>query len=133
MFRITLETDYALRMILLLSESGCKLDAKTISEKMNVPLRFALKILRNLSSAGLVQSVKGAGGGYFLTLEPSDISLKDVIEATEGNINVSRCLHKEAVCDRLTDKDKCPIHRNFDKINSIISAELDKIKFDSMI
>jgi len=133
MLRITSETDYALRMILLLSKENKKLDAKTISEEMNVPLRFALKILRNLSAAGLVRSIKGAGGGYILVREPSEISLKNVIEATEGEISLNRCLQDFTQCDRVENKESCCIHRHFVRINEIIAEELDKIKFDSMV
>lgn len=63
---ITLETDYAVRIISVLCRQGDKMDAKTISEKACVTLRFALKILRKLVGAGLVRSFKGTQGGYVI-------------------------------------------------------------------
>ena len=61
---ITLEADYAVRILLYLYEQGKRCDAKTISEDTEVTLRFALKILRKLAAVGLVRSFKGFKGGY---------------------------------------------------------------------
>ncbi len=133
MLRITSESDYALRMVLLLSQIGEKTDAKTLSAKMNVPLRFALKILRNLSACGITTSIKGASGGYMLSRPPSEISFKDIIEAIEGPIALNKCLGRDADCDRVSDKTKCVVHKSFCRVNGILSDELDKITFESII
>ena len=63
---ITLETDYAIRIVDALGRESLKggngikscIDAGTISESTDVPLRFALKILRKLVSGGIVKSYK---------------------------------------------------------------------------
>ena len=57
--RITLEADYAVRIVDCLSLSGRRLDARSISEKTGVTLRFTLKILRKLGMAKIVRSYKG--------------------------------------------------------------------------
>ena len=80
---ITLESDYAVRITAELCRTQDKLDAKTISERTNVTLRFSLKILRKLVAAGIVKSFKGTQGGYKIAREPSEITLKSVIEAIE--------------------------------------------------
>ena len=85
MLHMTLEADYAVRIVELLAASQ-KTDAHTISEMTQVPLRFALKILRKLVGSGLVQSYKGAKGGYQVTRDPSSITLREVIESVEGPI-----------------------------------------------
>ena len=59
---MTLETDYAVRIMETLTREGKRVDARTISEKTRVPQRFALKILRSLVADGLVRSYKGASG-----------------------------------------------------------------------
>ncbi|MDR2909296.1 MAG: Rrf2 family transcriptional regulator, partial [Oscillospiraceae bacterium] len=60
--RITLEADYAIRIIDTLARQGVRVEARTIAEKSQVTLRFSLKILRKLVAAGLVKSFKGAQG-----------------------------------------------------------------------
>ena len=88
---ITLESDYAIRIVSCIVESDRRLDAKAIAEATNVPQRFALKILRKLVSSDIIVSYKGAKGGYQLAREPKDISLLDVIETAEGTYYFSRC------------------------------------------
>ena len=61
---ITLETDYAVRIVYFLAQSGERVDAGRIAEETGVTLRFSLKILRKLVSGGVVMSYKGAKGGY---------------------------------------------------------------------
>ena len=95
---ITLETDYAIRIVDCLVHSDHRMDAQSISEATYVSLRLSLKILRKLVTAGIVQSFKGAKGGYILAREPIDITLRDVIEAVEGPYRFSRCLAEDYEC-----------------------------------
>ena len=60
--RITLESDYALRLLTAMSSYKGITDAKTISEDTSVTQRFTLKILHKLVQGGLVESFKGANG-----------------------------------------------------------------------
>lgn len=64
---MTLEADYAVRFVDFLASCKEKTGAHTISEQTQVPLRFTLKILRKLVDGGIVQSYKGARGGYQLS------------------------------------------------------------------
>ena len=82
--RITLESDYALRIVSALSEYSDVVDANTIAEKTSVSLRFALKILHKLVLGNIVSSYKGARGGYKLKIPPEQITLKTVIELIDG-------------------------------------------------
>ena len=81
---MTLEADYAVRIVEFLAVNPGRADAKTISERTSVTLRFTLKILRTLVSDGIVRSYKGAKGGYELAKSPKEITLRSVIEAVEG-------------------------------------------------
>ena len=68
--RITHEADYAIRVVYCLAYAGHRLSAKEISEQTGVTQRFALKILRKLIQADLIQSFKGVSGGYILNRTP---------------------------------------------------------------
>jgi len=65
------------------------LQAKTIAKNQQIPLRFLEQVLSGLRKAGLVESVRGAQGGYVLSRPPSEIRISDVLEAIEGPINPS--------------------------------------------
>ena len=56
---ITLEADYAVRIVYCLAAAGKRMDAKAISDDTAVTLRFSLKILRKLVAGGIVRSFKG--------------------------------------------------------------------------
>ena len=62
---LTLEADYAVRIMQVLCKAGnLRTDAGEISKRAYVTQSFTLKILRKLVSAGLVKSFKGTHGGY---------------------------------------------------------------------
>ena len=125
--RITLESDYALRIVSMLANAEGRLDANTIAEKTSVSLRFALKILNKLTIGGIVASFKGAKGGYMLKKAPQEISLKDVIELIDGPIAIARCLESSETCSMISDKTACIYHHIFDKISLELSAKLKGI------
>jgi Rrf2 family protein len=122
---ITLEADYAVRIVEHLAQRGEKLDAHTISENTRVPQRFALKILRKLVQQGLIKSYKGAKGGYQLSRAPSKITLREVIEAVEGPYVLSRCLQDAYCCEHTT----CQFHRIYDEISLLVREKLETVTF----
>ena len=81
---INWESDYAVRLVQRLAQLNEKADAKTLAEHTEVSLRFTLKIMQKLVSGGIVQSFKGAKGGYQLSRPAAEITLRQVIEAVEG-------------------------------------------------
>ncbi len=128
---ITLEADYAVRIVSCLAKEKKRIDAKTISEKTCVSLRFSLKILRKLVATDLVKSFKGTQGGYELAKAPSDISLYDVIETVEGTYNFSRCLDGEHECS-CGKSGTCCYQKAFSNITDIVRTELKKYTFDKL-
>ncbi|SFR96732.1 RrF2 family transcriptional regulator [Anaeromicropila populeti] len=130
---ITQECDYALRVVLFLSEmdSDDKTEAKVISEKLNIPLRFLLKLLRKLTVAGILNSYRGVGGGYSLARCPVDISLKDVIVAIDGPIYMNRCQYDSAYCS-LNRCTTCKIHLALDTIQTQLDTQLQTVNFQEI-
>ena len=131
--RITLESDYALRIVSALSESSDVIDANTLAEKTSVSLRFALKILNKLVQGNLVSSYKGAKGGYKLKVSPEKITLKTVIELIDGPIAIVRCLESSESCSMNTDKTACIYHHIFDKISLDLASKLQSITISDVI
>jgi len=63
-----------------------------ISKKKKIPLKFLENILLELKKAGLLDSKKGKGGGYFFKVEPADIKLAQVMRLIEGPIALLSCV-----------------------------------------
>lgn len=131
--KLTMETDYALRILYCLAREGKKLDAKTISDQMGVTLRFSLKILRKLVQNGLVKSYKGVNGGYELGLSPAEISLADIVSAVEGKIEISKCLATQQTCTRVGDPRCCQFRRELQRINRRIIDEFEAVKLERFL
>lgn len=125
--RITLESDYALRIVSALAEHNRVIDANTLAEMTSVTQRFTLKILHKLLQGNLVSSYKGVNGGYMLKLPPEKITLKDVIELIDGPIAIARCLGSGECCSMVSDKTACSYHHIFDEISIELSAKLQNI------
>lgn len=63
-----------------------------IAKKKKIPLKFLENILLELKKAGLLDSKKGKGGGYFFKVEPGDIILAQVMRLIEGPIALLPCV-----------------------------------------
>lgn len=124
---MTLEADYAVRIVEFLAEQNRKTDAHAIAEQTRVPLRFALKILRTLVSQDIIRSFKGAKGGYQLAHPAGEITLRQVIEAVEGPYVLNRCQHDEYNCGHTA----CRFHRVYHEISELVRAKLDSVNFSA--
>jgi Rrf2 family protein len=84
--RTTAKADYAVRAAVELAAAppGEVVKADHIAEAQSIPLNFLENILAELRRAGIVESRRGAAGGYLLARPPEEISLADVIRAVEG-------------------------------------------------
>lgn len=125
--RITLESDYALKIVTALAGCRAVTDAKTLSQETAVTQRFTLKILHKLVLGGIVESYKGAKGGYKLKLKPSDITLKSVIELIDGPIAIVRCLDGDGSCALNHNTADCIYYHIFDSISNQVSERLAAI------
>jgi len=77
-------------------------------EAVEVPEHFLSKVLQMLCRSGLIQSHRGANGGFELAADAKTVSLLDVVEALEGPIQLNVCLGEYGTCGR---KSWCPAHQ----------------------
>jgi len=110
MFQISMETDYALRCMLLLALKYNQIyGASSIAEERLIPRPFLTKILQKLARAELVNSTRGSKGGFRLAKHPSKINVIEIIEAMEGPIGMSRCAVDLKKCDFSHSCALCPV------------------------
>lgn len=124
---ITQESDYAIRAILIIAKVGenNRIEAKKISDEGCIPLRFLLKLLRKLTQSGIVISYRGINGGYTLGKSADKISLKDIIQAIEGPININRCLENIYSCNA-NKEGVCSVYKELSRIQKILIDELSR-------
>ena len=98
--RLTRAGDYAIRGMLYLAEQpkGRVTTISEIADKKNIPKNFLSKVIQGLTKARLVSSVQGVHGGFLLGKPKDEITLRDIVEAVEGEIFLNQCLIHEGEC-----------------------------------
>ncbi len=129
---ITQETDYAARIVFSLAKAENRKDAKTISEETGVTLRFSLKILHKLVQNGIVKSYKGTKGGYEIAKEPSEISLLDIMQTTQGESKMFKCEDGTYTCSN-KNHGICRLQKEFTNISKETNQKLRDLTFDKLI
>ena len=94
MIRLSNLADYAVVACTELAKADGRVSAADLAAVTKVPPPTMAKLTGLLTRAGLLASTRGASGGVMLALEPSDISLADIIEAVDGPIGLVACTHE---------------------------------------
>ena len=142
-FSLTRKTDYALVALAALArehESASEpLSARHIAEAHDLPLHLLMNAMKDLHKAGLVSSRRGAGGGYYLAILPSRITIRQIIEALEGPLVVALCCDDHSTPPRPDDEKagcqiiaNCPIHDPMQRLNHLLNEFLDSITLDDL-
>lgn len=106
-------TSYSLNTLLFMVKSkGIRISATTLHEQLDIPYSYLRQVMGNLSRKGLVKSTKGRNGGFVLSRTPSEITLAQIIESTEGLESFDICIMGFRVCPFDT---KCPMHDIWEK------------------
>lgn len=93
MLSLTKKTEYALIAAVHLSrhESDAVISARDIADEHRLRLPLLMNVLKLMHRGGLLQSVRGAKGGYRLAVDPHRVTLRTVVNAIEGPIKLIRC------------------------------------------
>ena len=97
--QITAKSDYAMRALLTLaatSKDGSLVKGETLATAQHLPLRFLENIMLQLRRAGLVNSQRGAEGGYALARPANKITIAEVLRAIDGPLAQVRGLRPES-------------------------------------
>ncbi len=129
MLRISKLTDYAILLMVELTREGEMLSAHALAERIHVEVPTAGKVLKQLSTAGLVESFRGASGGYRVNRAATDISVADVIAAIEGPIAMTECSAEPGLC---TVEDSCNLRGNWQRISIAVARALEEVSLAEM-
>lgn len=91
--RLTKRSKYAVRalMELALDECGSPLGVYEIARRQHIPERFLEQIFGDLRRAGILESRRGAHGGFYFSVSPEEITVLDIVEILDGEIRPARC------------------------------------------
>ncbi len=126
--KLTRASDYAIRGVVYMSmqPQGSIVVIPEVAREMDVPVGFLARIFQSLSRAGIVISHRGKKGGYSMARKPSEVTLRAVVEAVEGDIKLNICLDGYNVCDRMS---YCPVRKELANVQNDLVTSLDKTNF----
>ncbi len=103
--KITTKGRYGLRIMTDLALYGheCCVSIKDIAEREHLSEKYLEQIINLLSKGNLVKSVRGAKGGYHLTKPPEEITVEDILTATEGSLAPVECAADNDCCENYCD------------------------------
>lgn len=96
--RLSLQTDYALRTLLLLATRTGRVTVTDVSEFYGISGHHVGKVVHQLGRLGYVRSHRGPGGGITLARKPAEITVGQVIRDFEGTTHLLDCVGMPGVC-----------------------------------
>lgn len=140
MIAFTRKTDYALLALASLAKSSEKsegpVSARYLAEQYGVSHPLLMNVLKDLVRGGIVQSTRGAKGGYELTREPAGITVEEVLVAMEGPPALTACCGAEASAATPIDcavEFHCPITHAVRRLNDRIHRFLGEMSLADLI
>ena len=135
MVKFSTKSQYGLRAMVYLARFKDKISPlREISGMEDIPFDYLEKIISTLEKAGLVGAKRGAGGGYFLTLEPKEIQVGEIIKTLEGQMAPVKCLiknPKERFC--CPKEKKCQTKKVWKKIQDSLNSTLESMTLADLI
>ena len=130
--RFSLSTEYAIHglLFLALQPMAAVTMLPEVARAIHVSEPSLRKVFQTLVRHGLVTSYRGIKGGYSLGMPAQDISLKDIVEATEGASVMYQCISTHQQCE---PGPRCVIGSAFQEVEAQISAALRHITLAGLV
>jgi len=131
--RLSHLADYAVVLMTAAArrEPGDRLSATELSVETGVPLPTTQKLMGQLAGAGLLDSTRGAGGGFALARPATEISLADIVEAVEGPIAMTVCSGHDGPSECALDA-HCRVKPHMGVVGNAVRGALGAVSLTSL-
>ncbi|HXH53975.1 MAG TPA: SUF system Fe-S cluster assembly regulator [Sphingomicrobium sp.] len=131
--RLTHLADYAVVIMTAAARRapGERLSATDLADETGLPLPTTQKLLGRLAGAGLLNSARGAGGGFALARPGSEISLAEIVEAVEGPIAITVCSGSEGASECALDA-RCRVKPHMNVVSNAVRGALGAVSLQSL-
>ena len=127
--RLTVYTDYTLRVLIYLAlkhKRGDKTTIQEIADAYGISRNHLMKIVHQLSQRGFILTSQGRSGGMWLARSPESVSVGEVVRFTEPDFAIVEC-HSEGQESNCAVWEVCNLKRAFRRAVDAFLQELDKI------
>lgn len=124
-------TSYAITVLNFLGKhSDERYSARALNELFDIPWQYLRRLLTTLSKEGFIDSIQGRNGGFSLAKDPAEISIENIVEATEGMSVFNTCIMGFRECPFDV---KCAMHETWEETRASIikvlrTTTLDKFR-----
>jgi Rrf2 family transcriptional regulator, cysteine metabolism repressor len=101
-----------------------------VASREDLSRKYLHALLTSLRSAGLVRSVRGAGGGFVLTRHPAEIRLNEVVNALEGQLSIVPCVADQRRCKK---SGECSTRRVWQQLSTAVDSMLNSITLQDLL
>lgn len=122
--RISTKTRYGMRFMVDLAQhyGQGSIPMKDIAARQNISKKYLEQVVSPLNSAGLLEVTRGQRGGFKLSRPPEEISLADVMSASEDGLDLMECLTGISFC---ANEDGCIAHNIWGGLQDAINGYLE--------
>lgn len=125
MLKLSTKSSYGLRACLTLAASDVLLSSAEIAERDEIPRRYLEQILAALRQSGLVQSVRGAKGGYSLGKPADEITIAQLVKSVEGVLPPMLCTNPDLQSDTCRTDSGCDCRGLCSELENSVSRVLE--------
>lgn len=126
---------YGLRAVIDLALHGEEeaITLSSIAERQNISISYLEQLIAKLKKAGIVESKRGAQGGYILAKSPEEISVGDILRALEGNLNPVDCSEIQGGNTKCKSSDLCVTKNVWKRISDSINSAVDALMLSELV
>ena len=130
--KISTKGRYALRLMLDLAihSEGSAVPLRDVAQRQEISDKYLEQIVTQLSRAGLVRSVRGAGGGYLLTRTPEGYTVGEILRVLEGSLAPVSCADGVGCCERA---DRCVTVEVWREIQAAVDGVVDHLTLADLV
>ena len=130
--KISTKGRYALRLMLDLAihSEGSAVPLRDVAQRQEISEKYLEQIVTQLSRAGLVRSVRGAGGGYLLTRTPEGYTVGEILRVLEGSLAPVSCADGVGCCERA---DRCVTVEVWREIQAAVDGVVDHLTLADLV
>ena len=130
--KVSTKGRYAMRLMLdlALNNTGAPISLKDVARRQEISDKYLEQIVTPLSKAGLVRSMRGAGGGYLLTRRPEEYTVGEILRPLEGDLAPVECATDADFCERCGE---CVTVELWREIHRAVSQVVDRTTLADLV
>ncbi len=137
MFRLSRMTDYGIVLLAHLAsvrgegdEPQAPQNARELAAQVDLPAPVVSKVLKQLARGGILESHRGAKGGFTLTRRPEDLSVAELVAALDGPVALTQCAVDPGACDH---ESTCAVRSPWQVINRVVENALSEVSLADLV